>query len=307
MAADRHAAPRAFPTSPSAVSSAHSEWCRAAWEDAGFSASRSVHIVALKPLLARVFHDGGEPAPIRAAADTITSELQQGRRHWELRDFSQWCTDWEASRRLGRQGSEGVLRERRQLKPLQSRRPSSRELAASTGDLFSIGQVGKEPMWMIASKWAEEELNDCLASVAPLSSGEARLQRVAHMRSSVSNHGADAKEEDGGPLLLDENTRRANIEQAVQQHLRRQNEEERSRAAKLASDTSQAVAQAAAHARALRLQAMSGSSTSSVDSTKKMETEQVTWQQPYWDALQKALADAQALGTKRAQEPLKNR
>ena len=62
-----------------------------AWAAAGLAEQMTVHVVALKPLLARVYEDKlRDPQPNRAAADAITQSLQRGRRHWSRDDFSAW-------------------------------------------------------------------------------------------------------------------------------------------------------------------------------------------------------------------------
>eukprot|EP00966_Prymnesium_polylepis_P133538 3086544-Prymnesium_polylepis.1 len=60
MDAEQFTGPRPFPTSADEMASAHKSWGYAVWEDAGFPAAGSVHIVALKPVLARVLQEGGE-------------------------------------------------------------------------------------------------------------------------------------------------------------------------------------------------------------------------------------------------------
>lgn len=62
-----------------------------AWAAAGLAEQMTVHVVALKPLLARVYEDKlRDPQPNRAAADAITQSLQRGRRHWSRDDFAAW-------------------------------------------------------------------------------------------------------------------------------------------------------------------------------------------------------------------------
>ena len=62
-----------------------------AWTDAGFDDGQ-VHVVSLKPLLAKFFEETlRDGQPNRAAADAVTHSLQKGRRHWSREDFAAWC------------------------------------------------------------------------------------------------------------------------------------------------------------------------------------------------------------------------
>ena len=62
----------------------------AAWDAAGLGEA-PVHVVSLKPLLARFYDlELHESQPNRAAADAVTAALQKGRRRWAREEYADW-------------------------------------------------------------------------------------------------------------------------------------------------------------------------------------------------------------------------
>ena len=304
-----------LPSSAEAMAAMHAEWASRIWKEAGFPAAAQVHIVTLKPVLARVLQEGGETAPNRMAADAITRQLQSGLRHWDRSQFIEWCASQHPTPPHGA-GSSTATPVRSSVlsppspnrsRPMPSRRGAAKgrplpacDASLDGGSVCSDAPPPSPPKqsgYDLARAWAAAEVEAMLEDAAAMSSVEARVARVKAVRAETAALRKVEQQqpvEEHEPPLLDEAERAAAIDELVAAALHDQRQAEQAAAKVRAEADAHALQFALAHARERSASALVHAATS-----QGTHVEKDSWHQAHWDSLRAAIERAEEAGVAR--------
>ena len=310
-----------FPLTAEEMSNLHTEWASKLWSEAGFAEMGLIHVVSLKSVLARVLQDGGESAPNRMAADTITRQLQSGRRHWDQGTFIEWCLEQQDGT-----AATPDLSVRTDVTPVRSvptpqshhtrskPAPSRRNVARARGvplddstveaspneDPHDPAPPQESPLVAAANMWAVGQVKAIQEDVVTLSSEEARANRVRSALSlaqstSVSLRASLLSDLEGWreKQPLHQSDRAATVEAEVQAGIQEQQRVELAEALRRIEVDTHTSSAAIYHALELRRLAELHAANAARAAPESLKPQ---WQQEYWDSLRTAMEGAATEG-----------